>query len=137
MDKKVENKVISISSKEFEKIKKDLLNNEQMYVVELNGENIQSWENYIIEIQTKFKFPTSCIDSIDRYFDWMRDLDWLKKKSYTLIINKYNLFIYNNIELRNEIISDFKEVILSFWQDEVEEVVVGGKAKLFTLYLVN
>lgn len=137
MDKKVENKAIGISNKEFEKIKKNLLNNEQMYVVELNGENIQSWESYIIDIQTKFKFPTSCIDSIDRYFDWMRDLEWLKKESYTLIINKYNLFMKNNIELRNEIISDFKEVILSFWQDEVEEVVVGGKAKLFTLYLVD
>jgi hypothetical protein len=134
---KIDNKIICINSKEFKKVQQDLYKNEQMYVVELNGQRIQSWENYITEMQTKFKFPTSCIDSIDRYFDWIRDLDWLNKESYALIINDYDLFMKNNVEFKNEIISDFRDVILPFWQDEVEEVVVGGKAKCFTIYLVD
>lgn len=56
-----------------------------------------------------------------RYLDWIRDLEWLNKEAYVLIINDYNLFMRNNTDLKNEIISDFKEVILSFWQDEVEK----------------
>jgi hypothetical protein len=74
---------------------------------------------------------------MDGYLDWMRDLGWLNKESYTLIINEYNLFMKNNIDLKNKIISHFRHVILPFWKDEVEEVVVGGKGKCFTLYLVD
>ena len=35
----------------------------------------------------------------------------------------FNRFLENEPELKNEIISDFTDFILPFWQKEVEEVV--------------
>ncbi|MDI7743145.1 barstar family protein [Lysinibacillus fusiformis] len=105
--------------------------------IELEGANIQSWEDYISEIEHKFKFPSSCTDSIDRYLDWMRDLDWLEKEKYILVINNYKYFLKDSKELKNDIIRDFKETILPFWQTEVKDVIVDGKPKTFMVYLVE
>lgn len=45
-------------------------------------------------------------------------------------------FFQHEPELKNEIILDFKEIILPFWQEEVVDIVVGGKEKSFMVYLV-
>lgn len=131
------NEVIEIDDENLNSIKYRISSDEKIFLVELNGATIQTWEDYILEIQTKFKFPTSCLDSMDRYLDWMRDLDWLKKDEYVLIINNFNLFLENQPELKNEIISDLTDFILPFWQKEVEEVVVNGQSKPFMIYLVK
>jgi hypothetical protein len=137
MSKTINNKVLSLDNKNIETVKTELKSNDMAYLVEIDGKQIQSWEDYISAIQNNFKLPTPCFDSVDRYLDWMRDLDWLKKEEYILIITNYNLFLKNNSELKKQIIEDFVDVILPFWQEEVEEVVVDGKAKPFMVYLVD
>lgn len=137
MSKTINNKVLSVNSKDIEIIKTKFVSNDKAYIVEINGTQIQSWEDYISDIQNKFRFPTPCFDSVDRYLDWMRDLDWLKKEEYVLIITHYGLFMRNDSELKKQIVSDFSDIILPFWQDEVKEVVVEGKTKLFMVYLVD
>jgi hypothetical protein len=131
------NTVLTINSKDIESIKEKLEVNDKIFVVELDGTNIQSWRKYISEIQSKFRFPTPCFDSYDRYLDWMRDLEWLNKDEFVLIINYFSVFLKDDPELRNQIISDFVEVILPFCQDEIKKVVVEGKAKPFVVYLVD
>jgi hypothetical protein len=133
----INNKVLVVSVEDINAIKKKLISDNKTLLVELNGSTIQSWEEYISEIQEKFRFPTPCFDSVDRYLDWMRDLGWLDKEKYTLVINNFSLFLQDKPELKKNIISDFTEIILPFWQEEVEEVVVGGKAKSFMVYLVE
>lgn len=133
----INNLILSVNSKEIESIRKKMNSNDRAFVVELDGRNIYSWEDYILEVQKKFQFPTSCIDSVDRYFDWIRDLGWLDKEEFALIIYSYSDFIKNDPELKNQIISDFADVILPFWQYEVEDIVVEGKAKPFMVYLVD
>jgi len=131
------NKVLIVNSEDINFIKKKLISDGKTFLVEINGATIQTWEEYISEIQEKFKFPTTCFDSVDRYLDWMRDLGWLDAEKYALIINNFNLFLKNEPELKKSIISDFNDVILPFWKEEVEKVVVGGKVKEFMVYLIE
>lgn len=133
----INNMVLTVNSKDMETIKKKLESNDRVLVVELDGINIHSWKDYILEIQSKFSFPTPCFDSVDRYLDWMRDLGWLDMEEFALIINHFSAFVKNDPELKSKIVSDFIDVIIPFWQDEVKEVVVEGKAKPFMVYLVD
>ena len=131
------NSIQRISNNEFETIKQSIFMKQNACIVEMDGYEIQSWKSYIGEIENKFKFPTTCIDSVDRYLDWIRDLSWLEKEEYVLIIYNFEKFLSNDLELKNEIIMCFEEYILPFWQSEVEEVVVEGKAKSFMVYFVD
>ncbi|NLD49817.1 MAG: barstar family protein [Clostridiaceae bacterium] len=137
MSKIINNQIIAANIKEIEALKVGLASNNAAYLVEINGSQIQSWEDYISVVQDKFKFPTPCLGSVDRYLDWMRDLGWLEKEEYILIITNYGMFLNNDSKLKSLIIEDFNDVILPFWQDEVKEVVVEGKAKSFMVYLVD
>lgn len=131
------NKVQEVSPEEIAIIKGELIGSPEILLVELNGSEIQSWEDYVSEIQQNFRFPTSCFDSVDRYLDWMRDLSWIEKEKYILVIHHFDTFLQHKPELKNEIVLDFKDTILPFWQEEVVEVVVDGKAKSFIVYLVK
>jgi len=135
--KGIKNEVLVIGDRELDQVKMNLYSDEKTFLVELEGKTIQSWEDYISIIQDKFKFPTKCFDSVDRYLDLIRDLEWLKKDRFVLIIRNYSFFLKQNPKLRNEIISEFTEIILPFWQEEVEEVIIGGRAKSFLVYLVE
>jgi len=129
------NKIFKASQPEVEVILKNV--NSDIHVVEIDGRKIQSWQDYISEIETKMKFPTTCIDSIDRYLDWITDLTWLEKKGYILIIYNFTEFIKNDLSLKSELIEDFKRTILPFWQEEIKEVVVNGEPQRFNVYLVD
>lgn len=137
MGERLQNSVFKVNSDEADRLRRELNTNNRLHVVELDGRNIESWNDYISEIQAKFTFPTRCNDSVDRYLDWIRDLDWLGKDGYVLIINYFDQFVRSNPNLRQEIISEFEQTVLPFWEDEVTRVVVGGKAKPFTVYLVS
>lgn len=113
------------------------LNKDNIYLVELDGKAIQSWKSYIIDIQNKFQLPTSCLDSIDRYLDWMRDLQWINEEEIVLIINNYNYFLRNDSKLKEELILDFEEELLPYWEKEVKNEVIDGVPRPFKVYLVD
>lgn len=136
MSKVIINQVLVVSIEKIEVLKAELISNNAVCLIEIDGNHIQSWEDYISVIQDKFGFPTSCLDSVDRYLDWMRDLEWLGKQEYHLIITNYGMLLKHNSKLKSQIIEDFQNIILPFWQNDVEEVVVEGKAKSFMVYLV-
>jgi len=105
-------------------------------IVILNGESIQTWEQYILLIEEKMRFPTSCIDSIDRYEDWICDLDWLGKSGYIIVIYNSAKFMNDNPQIKETIFSGFEELILPWWQHEVEECS-PRKISPFNVYLVD
>ncbi len=137
MNKKINNSIQAIDRKSVEFIKSSTDKNNNLLIAEIDGANVKSWEDYAAHIQKEFQFPTSCLDSIDRYLDWMRDLSWLEKEGFVLIITNYSEFMAENFRLKNDIILDFKEIILPFWEKEVEDVVVEGVVKPFVVYLVD
>lgn len=131
------NKVQEVSLEDFATIKLELIDNPEIFLVELSGSEIQSWDDYVTKMQINFRFPTSCKDSVDRYLDWMRDLSWIEKEKFILVIHQFDKFLQKLPELKSEIMSDFTDIILPFWQEEVSEVVVGGQAKIFMVCLVK
>ena len=130
------NKVSHISRRELATIRASI-NPIDVYLVELDGKQINNWKDYISLLETGFKFPTSCIDSIDRYLDWIRDLSWISQKEILLVINNFEYFIVDDEDLRTQIIFDFYDLILPFWEEGVKKFVVGGKPRKFNVYLVE
>lgn len=106
--------------------------------VEIDGDQIHTWTDYVLHIEKELSFPSTCVDSMDRYLDWMTDLSWLDQfDGFEIIIKHYSKFMRSEPKLKNEVINDFEEIILPFWEKEVQCVVVGGKPKSFNLGLID
>ena len=126
------NKIYKLTTKEWER---DILDNS--WVIEIDGKTIKNWKDYANIITQKMNFPTACDKSYDVYLDWICDLSWSDSNDVSIVIINFDYFMKDNIELKKEIISDFENIILPWWEYEVEKCVVEGKTKLFNLYLIN
>jgi len=131
------NKISNINVNEASKIIQEAKKSLSTHIAEINGKNIQSWIDYSKEIEIAFKFPTCRSESIDFYLDFMRDLDWLEKDAYILMIHNYEMFLINDLSTKKMIMDDFNEIIFPWWQEEVVSCVVGGKIKPFNVYAVE
>ena len=69
------------------------------------------------------------------YNDYIMDLMWIEPEGVVLIIHNYDLMLVDHFKLKSDIISDFKEIILPWWEGEVVGHMVGGKPRKFTVYL--
>jgi hypothetical protein len=96
----IQNKIYNINVEDVDKIVQEANASNNLHLAEVQGKEIQSWKDYIKKIENIFKFPTSCTNNIDRYLDWIRDLDWLKKDSYILIIYDYKSFLEQDLSLK-------------------------------------
>jgi len=136
----MKNKIFNITTAEIEGIKSKVEQDSTGFLAEIDGKYISTLEEYLSCVSELFRFPMLSDDyklSWDGYLDWIRDLDWLGKDSYTLIIHDYKSFLANDLELKKMIMDDFEEIILPWWQEDVEKFCVGGKAKPFNVYLVD
>lgn len=134
--KAIENKIIQTTEDVFLKDFMEISTKYNALRVNIDGERIQTWKDFIGIIEKSFLFPTTCEDSMDRYLDWIRDLSWLENDAFIILVKNSEQFFVNNSKLGDEILKDLEEVVLPFWESEVEEVVVDGKRKLFRMYLV-
>ena len=136
----IQNGIYRIDTSEAVKIAQKAGNSGDMLLLELQGKEIQSWEDYINVLDEVIRFPTSCLVwgyGVNRYHDWMRDLDWLEKEGYVIIIHDYGRFLEREPVVKKQIMDDFSDLILPWWQADVENCVVEGKAKPFNVYLVD
>lgn len=136
-----------VSSLQASNIKKKM-DKEKFFLAEMDGAEINTLTEYMKKIIEVFHFPDGMfknLDSFDSYNDWMRDFTWLDDKN---LVNKdnlgYALFLYNldkmmanEPENKEAIIELFSDSIIPFWKEEVEHVVVGGRRKIFDVYLVD
>ena len=132
----MENRLLYVSPTEIFEIKLNAQIDDAIFLGEIDGGSIGSISEYLALMSELFKFPTPS-RSLDSYNDWMRDLDWLGKDSYVLIVYNYAKLFSNDNKLKSVIIDGFEQVILPWWQREVEDCVVGGKVKSFNVYLVH
>jgi hypothetical protein len=132
----IENKIIQTTEDGFLKELIEISSQYNTLKVDIDGAEIQTWKDFIGVIEKSFRFPTTCEDSMDRYLDWIRDLSWLENKAFIILVKNSKQFFADNSKLRDEILNDLEEVVLPFWESEVEEVVVDGKSKLFRVYLI-
>ena len=133
----MKNKIFEIKKDELIKLKKQLQMKNGIWIAEIDGNKINSWVEYAHEIYKAFRFPTPCYKSIDAYSDWIRDLEWLESDGYVLIIHNFKNFMKRDLELKKLIIKIFNETVFPWWESEVEEFCVDGKAKPFNVYLVD
>ncbi|MEG0295884.1 MAG: hypothetical protein RR620_04130 [Clostridium sp.] len=126
------NKIIKMEFNQYLELKEN-----KNFIIEIQGGKIYTWKDYITQIEIKLRFPTSCIDSMDRYLDWMMDLSWIENREITIVIKNSEKFSENNLELFEEIINDFKVSILPFWKYEAERVIVDGEKRNINVYLIN
>lgn len=118
------------------------------FIAEIDGKPIKNLEDYMRKIIEVFKFPEGLfknLDNFDSYDDWMTDLSWLYERKW---IDKDNvgfvLFLYNFDKMmedepdrKKKIVYYFNESIIPFWKDEVENVIVGGKSRVFEVFIVK
>ena len=130
-----------VNMTELTSIMQGIQNDKTIFVAELQGENIQSWNDYSAEIEKIFHFPSPCRDSVDRYLDWIRDLSWFDddffRARYIVIIYNFSHMLVNNIPIRDTIKNTFFRIILPWWDGEIEKFVVEGRRKQFDVYLVD
>ena len=102
----------------------------------IDAAKISSYKDYIDIIQIELDFPRDCEGMGDRYLDWIRDLEWLPFESYVFnIINSKDLE-RRNAPLLKEIVEDFDEIIIPFWDHEAVHCIPGGERKDIYLNLL-
>jgi len=133
----IQNKIYHITAMEADKIVQETNESANLHLVELQGEEIQSWEDYMSKIESAFEFPTSCIDNVNRYNNWLRDLSWLGKDGYVLIIRDFKDFLNQDLILKYKTIGRYADTVLPWWGENIEKYIIDGKAKPFNVYLVD
>ena len=96
------NKIINANNTDVLKIIKSTP--DDIHIVDIDGENIQTWEEYALTIESKMCFPSTAVEVIARYEDWICDLEWLGKRGYLIIIRNYSKFLKDDPDMRNFIL---------------------------------
>lgn len=132
----MKNKIIKVNSNE---INDDIYQNylKKAYVIKLYGKEIKTFEDYLSKIEDLLCFPCSCKGNLDRYLDWIRDLSWLSYDEYVFVIYDFDESFEGNLHEKKLFISLFDNIVLPWWEVDVEKHVVGGKKKRMTLFLIE
>ncbi|MGC6768260.1 barstar family protein [Enterococcus sp. LJL51] len=131
----MENKIYKVNNKEFSVLKNARIKNKNIKIAILNGEELCSKSMFIQEMIRQFNLPMKNTNNFDGFLDWMRDLEWIHEQEIVVVIYNFDNCIEDSG--KKEIIKMFGQMILPFWEKEVEEVVMGGKRRNFNVYLVD
>ncbi len=113
------NKIISVTKNEAKLIKVHAIQNREIYFAEIDGGGIKTEEDYVRTMADAFAFP--------------HDVPEMKLGWYNDYIN--DLMLVDNLKLKNDIMADFEEIILPWWEGEVVGHMVGGAPGKFLIYL--
>lgn len=132
------NKLVYITKDEAERIKNHALNNEGVFFAEIEGAKIRTEADYVQEMSNAFAFPHELpAMKIGWYNDYISDLMWIEQKDIVLLIHNYDLMLCGEQKLKKNILDDFEEIILPWWEGEVVGHMVGGMPRGFMVYLEN
>lgn len=132
----MDNKIHYIGLREANEIRERFRKKNEIYFVEIDGFQLQSWNLYVDKMNEEFRLPLINPRNRNAYLDWMTDLDWLNKESYILMILNYNYFMTNDVKTKEILLKQFEKTILPFWEKDIETVMVDGYPKSFQVYLV-
>ncbi len=114
---------------------KERLNDLNYFVVTVPGKKVRTFRQYLNFMGKKFKMPDYA--GFAAYSDWMTDLSWIPNQKIAVIINKYDFFMNKNPKLKRLIMDSFEDDILPFWEKDVVQFMVGGKPRIFEVYIVK
>ena len=104
--------------------------------VTIDAARISSYKDFIDIIQIELDFPYDCEGMADRYLDWIRELDWLPFKTYVFNITNSKDLERRNAPLLKEIVEDFDNCIIPFWDHEAVHCILDGERKDIYLNLL-
>lgn len=84
-------------------------------LVTVDGSKIHSYEDFVSVMQKELQFPRDCEGKVDRYLDWIRDLSWFDYDRYVFTIRNARQMLQNNEHEAKELIEDFYEIIIPYW----------------------
>ncbi|MBD5542334.1 MAG: barstar family protein [Lachnospiraceae bacterium] len=130
------NKIFYITKDEAETIKMSAMENQDVFFAEIAGDKIRTEEDYVQAMADNFLFPHELPEKkMGWYNDYICDLMWIKQEHIIMLIHNYDLMLIDNLKLKSEIIADFEEIILPWWEGEIVGHMVEGKPKGFRIYL--
>ncbi len=130
------NKLVYITKDEAEQIKNHALNNEDVFLAEIEGAKIRTEVDYVQEMSNAFAFPHELpAMKIGWSNDYISDLMWIEQKDIVLLIHNYDLMLCDEQKLKKNILDDFEEIILPWWESEVIGRMIGGMPRGFIVYL--
>ena len=133
----VNNVIYTVKNEKANEILLEKRKEENICIVVLDGNEIEEIYQFVELLSSKLKFPSGSPYNIDGFLDWIRDLSWIAAAEYIVIINNYNHSFKGDEIKKQYVLELFKEYILPWWEDEVEQCVVGGRATPFNVYLVE
>ena len=119
-----------------EKLKLETLQKDEIRII-ISGKEMTTKKEFLEKMEQKFLFPESCFGSLDVFMDYIRDLCWLNWEKITLIITDKDDFLSSDNGLKNIILDCIEEEILPYWEVDVINTEVGGRSKLFLVYMVE
>lgn len=133
-DRLTSNTIFELSKEKFILLSKEI-KMENCYTVELDGEQIQSREQFFQNM--KEKFDLSDVSGWDSLTHCMTDLSWIDSNFFKLVIYNYSKFLKDDMHTKELFIEVFREDILLFLEEGGLDTVVEGKVKHFNVYLVD
>lgn len=132
----MKNKIVCVTRNEANLIKENVQQNKDIFFAEISGSKITTEEEYVYEMSHIFAFPQQLPKmSLGWYKDYICDLMWIKQKDIVMLIRDYDMMLADNQNMKENIIADFDEIILPWWEGEVVGHMVGGKPRGFMIYL--
>ena len=105
-------------------------------IVVLTGNEILDKRAFCKVMETKMQFPGTCKNKFSRFDDWMTDLSWISAdQGICLIVNNYSKFLSLDPVFKENLIEDFRDNILPFWEKDVLQYVKDGKTRRFDMIL--
>ena len=132
------NKIVCITKCEADIIKEDIKENENIFFAEIFGDKINKEEDFVKAMVETFVFPNELPEmKLGWYNDYITDLMWIKQKEIVLIIRNYELMLANDLKIKEIIMTDFKEIILPWWEELIVGHMAGGIPKKSIIYIEN
>ncbi|MBS4750722.1 hypothetical protein KG091_06495 [Carnobacteriaceae bacterium zg-ZUI78] len=159
----MKNKIYYVTSKQWEFVYNNMNKDNLMYF-EIDGKEIQTVHAFIDAMIETFQLPDEHryrfteperINGTNwpAFQDRMTDLFWFNDfeapKPICFVIKNFNKFLSSltdekryvhevgYVTKKEYVMWNFEEVILPFWEEEVEQVVVEGKKRSFNVYCVD
>ena len=130
------NKIVYIAKDEMKKIKTDALNNQDVFLAEIDGNRIRTEEEYVQAMIDAFAIPYPLLGmKIGILNDWIKDLTWIDQKDIVLIFHDFDFMLLDDLHAKKLIMIYFEKIILPWWEGEVVECMVGGEPRGFMLYI--
>lgn len=129
------NKIVYIAKDEAKKVKISALKDQDVFLAEIDGARIKTEEDYVQAMADAFAFPQVLPTmKIGWLNDWLNDLMWIKQKDIVLLVHDYDFMLTDDLKIKKNIVADFEEIILPWWEGEVVGHMVGGAPRGFEVY---